>query len=186
VEAARHANGWSSARHTISHIQVVHPDDIPRFRDLGVAASAQALWAANGQDQIELTKPFLGPERSSWQYPFGSLLRAGTTLAMGSDWGVSTANVLAQIDVAVNRSNWLEPDLPPLNPKERITFLDAMAGFTSGSAYVNHQEADSGTIAVGMLADLVVLDRDPMRDGPIRDTRVAMTIVGGQVVYEED
>jgi hypothetical protein len=165
---------------------VVHPEDIPRFKELGVAANAQALWAADGGYQTALTKPVIGPERSGWQYPFGSLLRAGATLAMGSDWGVSTANVLAQIDVAVNRSNWIEPDLAPLNPNERITLIEALAGFTSGSAYVNHGEADSGTIAVGMLADLVVLDRDPVRDGPIRDTRVAMTIVGGQAVYEED
>jgi hypothetical protein len=105
---------------------------------------------------------------------------------MGSDWGVSTANVMAQIDVAVNRSNWHEPELPPLNSDERITLVDALAGFTSGSAYVNHREADSGSIAVGRLADLVVLDRDPTRDGPIRDTRVVTTIVGGQAVYEED
>jgi predicted amidohydrolase YtcJ len=186
VEAARASNGPSQSRHHIAHIQVVHPDDIPRFAALRVTANAQALWAADGGYQTELTKPVIGPERSSWQYPFGSLLRAGATLAMGSDWGVSTANVLAQIDVAVNRSNWLEPELAPLNPEERITLVDALVGFTSGSAYVNHQEADSGTIAVGMLADLAVLDRNPMSDGPIRDTRVAMTIVGGQAVYKED
>ena len=186
VEAARASNGWSENRHHIAHIQVVHPDDIPRFKALGVAANAQALWACDGGYQTVLTKPVIGSERTSWQYPFGSLLRAGATLAMGSDWGVSTADVLAQIDVAVNRSSWTEPNLPPLNPHERITFLDALAGFTSESAYVNHGEADSGTIAVGMLADLVILDRDPMRDGPIRDSRVAMTIVGGQAVYEEE
>jgi predicted amidohydrolase YtcJ len=186
VEAARKANGWSSARHTICHVQIVHPDDLPRFSQLGVAVSAQALWAANGQDQLELTQPFLGAERTEWQYPFGSLLRAGATLAMGSDWAVSTANVLLQSDVAVNRLNWMEPDQPPLNRDERITLLDALAGFTSGSAWVNHREADSGSIALGMLADLVVLDRDPFQGGPIREARVAMTLVGGQVVYEED
>ncbi len=186
VEAARNANGWSSARHTICHVQVVHPDDLHRFKQLGVAVSAQALWAGNGQDQLELTQPFLGSVRTMWQYPFGSLLRAGATLAMGSDWAVSTANVLAQSDVAVNRLNWAEPGHPPLNPEERITLLDALAAFTSGSAWVNHREADSGTVAVGMLADLVVLDRDPFQTGPIRDAKVAMTVVGGQVVYEEE
>ena len=122
VEVALGRNGRTGNRHHIAHIQVVHPDDIPRFKALGVAANAQALWAADGGYQTVLTKPVIGPERSSWQYPFGSLLRAGATLAMGSDWGVSTANVLAQIDVAVNRSNWIEPDLPPLNPGERISF----------------------------------------------------------------
>jgi predicted amidohydrolase YtcJ len=172
-------------RHTICHIQVVHPDDIPRFRRLGVVANAQALWAQDGEDQRVLTKPYLGEERSRWQYPFGSLLRAGVTLAMGSDWGVSTADVMDQIDTAVTRSNHDEPDAGPLNENERITFLDGLAGFTSGSAYVNHREGVSGTLAVGMLADLAVIDRDPMASGLIRDATVAMTLVGGRVVYEE-
>jgi predicted amidohydrolase YtcJ len=185
VEAARLANGWNGTRHHISHIQVVHPDDIPRFSRLGVVANAQALWAQDGEDQEVLTRPFLGSERSGWQYPFGSLLRAGTTLAMGSDWGVTTADVMDQIDTAVTRSNHDDPDRPPLNPAERITFLDALSAFTAGSAYVNHLEAHRGSLAPGMLADLVVLDRDPTRGGHIRDTSVAMTVVGGRVVYEE-
>ena len=185
VEAARLTNGWMGTRHTICHIQVVHPDDIPRFRRLGVVANAQALWAQDGEDQRVLTKPYLGEERSRWQYPFGSLLRAGATLAMGSDWGVSTADVMDQIDAAVTRSNHDEPDAGPLNENERITFLDALAGFTAGSAYVNHREGVSGTLAVGMLADLAVIDRDPMASGQIRDATVAMTVVGGRVVYEE-
>ena len=186
VEAARLANGWTNGRHHISHIQIVHPDDLPRFRRLGVVANAQALWAQDGVDQIELTKPYLGAQRSMWQYPFGSLLRAGATLAMGSDWGVSTADVMSQIDTAVTRLNHDEPELPPLNPLERISFLDGLAGFTAGSAHVNHREGVSGTLAVGKLADLVVLARDPMVDGPIRDASVAMTVVDGKVVFEED
>jgi predicted amidohydrolase YtcJ len=185
VEAARLANGWNGNRHHISHIQVVHPDDIPRFNRLGVAANAQALWAQDGEDQQVLTRPYLGPERSSWQYPFGSLLRAGATLAMGSDWGVSTADVMDQVDTAVTRFNHDEPDLPPLDESERITFLDALAGFTAGSAHVNHLDDTRGTLAPGMLADLAVLDRDPTRGGHIRDASVAMTVVGGRVVYEE-
>ena len=185
VEAARLANGWAGTRHNISHIQVVHPDDIPRFRRLGVTANAQALWAVNGEDQRVLTQPYLGEERSRWQYPFGSLIRAGATLAMGSDWGVSTADVMDQVDAAVTRSNHDEPDTGPLNEDERITFLDALTGFTAGSAYVNHREDVSGTLAVGMLADLAVIDRDPVASGHIRDATVAMTVVGGRVVHEE-
>jgi hypothetical protein len=186
VEAARLANGWGSGRHHISHIQIVHPDDIPRFRRLGVAANAQALWAQDGVDQIELTKPFLGEERASWQYPFGSLLRAGATLAMGSDWAVSTADVPDQVDTAVTRLNHDRPDLAPLNGGERISLLDALAGFTSGSAYVNHRDDVSGSLAVGMLADLAILDRDPTAAGPIHEASVTMTVVGGRVVFEED
>jgi predicted amidohydrolase YtcJ len=185
VESARAANGWTTARHHISHLQVVHPDDIPRFRRLGVTANAQALWAQDGVDQAELTRPYLGAERSGWQYPFASLLRAGATLAMGSDWGVSTADVMHQIDAAVTRLNHDEPGSAPLDAGERITFLDGLAAFTAGSAYVNHREGHSGDLAVGKLADLVVLDRDPMAGGAIRETSVAMTVVSGRVVFEE-
>ncbi|MGA7281252.1 MAG: amidohydrolase [Acidimicrobiia bacterium] len=186
IEAARLENGWTRNRHHICHLQVVHPDDVPRFRQLGVTANAQALWAQYGRDQQELTLPFLGPERSGWQYPFASLIHAGATLAMGSDWGVSTADVMAQIDIAVTRANPDEPDLPPLNASERITFLDALMAFTAGSAYINHREEVTGTLAEGMLADLVVLDRDPLGNGPIRDAAVAMTVVDGRVVFEEE
>lgn len=185
VEAARLANGWSRARHNIAHIQVIHPDDVFRFRRLGVIANAQALWAQDGPDQIDLTLPYLGAERARWQYPFASLLRTGAMLAMGSDWGVSTADVMAQIDTAVTRVDHAQPDLPPLNADERITFLDALTGFTAGSAHVNHRDVDSGTLAVGMLADLAVLDRDPLASEHIRDASVALTVVGGLVVFEE-
>jgi hypothetical protein len=185
VEAARIGNGWTGARHNISHIQVVHPDDLPRFRRLGVIANAQALWAQDGPDQADLTLPYLGAERAGWQYPFASLLRDGATLAMGSDWGVSTADVMDQIDTAVTRLNHDQPSLPPLNANERITFLDGLAGFTAGSAHVNHRDDVSGTLAVGMLADLAVLDRDPVASGHVRDASVAMTVVGGLVVFEE-
>jgi predicted amidohydrolase YtcJ len=105
---------------------------------------------------------------------------------MGSDWSVSTADVLDQIDTAVTRLNHDEPDLPPLNANERISLLDGLAGFTAGSAYVNHLEDNSGTLALGMLADLAVLDRDPLANGPIREASVAMTVVAGRVVHEED
>lgn len=186
IEAARLENGWTRNRHHICHLQVVHPDDVPRFRKLGVTANAQALWAQDGPDQQELTLPFLGAKRSEWQYPFASLLRAGVTLAMGSDWGVSTADVMAQIDIAVTRANPDEPDLPPLNASERISFLDALTAFTAGSAYINHREEVTGSLADGMLADLVVLDRDPLANGQIRDAAVAMTVVDGRVVFEEE
>ena len=101
VAAARAANGPSDTRPHIAHIQVIHPDDIPRFAALGVAANAQPLWACHEPQMDELTIPFLGPERTTWQYPFASLLRAGAPLAMGSDWSVSTAEPA--------RSRWRSP-----------------------------------------------------------------------------
>jgi predicted amidohydrolase YtcJ len=81
VAAARAANGTGSGRHHISHIQVVHPQDLPRFRDLGVLANCQPLWACEEPQMTELTLPFLGPERSSWQYPFGTCCGPGHSCA---------------------------------------------------------------------------------------------------------
>ena len=181
VQAARERNGPSTNRHHIAHIQVVHPDDIARFATLDVVANAQPLWACQDEYQTDLTIPFIGKERASWQYPFGSLLRAGSRLAMGSDWGVSTANVMEEIDVAVTRTG---ESGEPLNPGEALDPIEALTAFTAGSAYVNHAEDGSGSIAVGMLADLAVLDRDPLRDGSFRDATVVSTIVGGKVVYQ--
>jgi hypothetical protein len=182
VEAARIANGWLAGRHHIAHLQVIHPDDIPRFRRLGVTANIQALWACDGGYQTELTKPVLGPQRTNWQYPFGSLFRSGATLAMGSDWGVSTANVMEQVAVAVSRTSVDEPDLPPLNTGERLDLGTALTAFTAGSAYVNHRDGESGMVVPGMLADLVVLDGDPF-DGQVAGIGVTMTMVSGEVVY---
>jgi predicted amidohydrolase YtcJ len=104
VEAALEANGPTDNRHHLAHIQVVHPDDLPRFARLGATANAQPLWAAHEDQMDVLTIPFLGDERASWQYPFADLLRAGARLAAGSDWPVSTAEPMLGIHVAVNRT----------------------------------------------------------------------------------
>ncbi|MGD2043556.1 MAG: amidohydrolase [Acidimicrobiia bacterium] len=181
IAAARKANGPGNNRHHLAHIQVIHPDDIPRFADLDAIANAQPLWACNDDYQVELTRPFLGEERSGWQYPFASLLRAGARMGMGSDWGVSTANVMKEIDVAVTRTC---PEGEPLVAPEALDPVDALTAFTAGSAYINQAEGDCGSISVGKLADFAVLDRDPLRDGPFREAGVVATIVGGEVVYE--
>ena len=102
VEAARQANGPSDTRPHIAHIQVIHPDDIGRFRALDVAANAQPYWACHEGQMDELTIPFLG-ERWRWQYPFRSLRAAGAVLAMGSDWSVSTPDPLLEMELAVER-----------------------------------------------------------------------------------
>ena len=132
-----------------------------------------------------LTIPFLGAERTEWQYPFASLLRAGARLAFGSDWTVSTADPFPQIEVAVRRV-WPENrEAAPFLPNERLTLDEALAAATVGSAFVNGQD-EAGWLGVGRLADLVVLDRDidAADAGPIGDTRVVATMVGGSFVHE--
>lgn len=183
VAAARAANGHNDTRPQLAHVQVVHPDDVPRFAALDAIANIQPLWAAHEPQMDNLTIPFLGEERSRWQYPFGSLLRSGATLAAGSDWPVSSANPLDGIHVAVNRT---PPgvEAPVFLPGERLTLTQAVTAYTAGSAWANHLD-DTGRIDVGMLADLAVLDRDPFSrpTEDIADTRVDMTYVGGERVY---
>ncbi|MFL5717614.1 MAG: amidohydrolase [Chloroflexota bacterium] len=187
VAVARRVNGPSDTRPHIAHIQVIHPDDIPRFAALGVTANAQALWASHHPQMDDLTIPFLGPDRAAWQYPFASLLRAGARLAMGSDWGVSSPNPLLALEVAVTR---IDPELretrPAFVPDERIDLRDALAGYTSGSAWIDHLEPVLGSIEVGKSADLVVLDRDlfDREAGHIGDARVLATFIDGVAVHE--
>ena len=192
-EAARAVNGPNDHRHHIAHIQVVHPDDIPRFGELGVVANAQPLWAVNEGQMLHLTIPFLGPERSTWQYPFASLVRSGAMLAMGSDWSVSSANPLWEMHVAVNRTappayEYGGGTGEPFLPNERIDLPTALAGFTINSAYVNHLDHLTGSIEVGKRADLAVLDRDlfayPVEE--IADAVVALTFVDGERVYDAE
>ena len=99
------ASPRAEARHHIAHVQVVDPVDVPRFAQLGITANLQALWACYDEQMIDLNIPILGEERTGWLYPFGSFASAGTHLAMGSDWPVSTANPWEAIHVAVNRSH---------------------------------------------------------------------------------
>jgi predicted amidohydrolase YtcJ len=187
VAAARAANGSSDTRPHVAHIQVIHPDDIGRFAPLGMVANAQPYWAVHEGQMDRLTIPFLGQERSGWQYPFGSLLRAGARLAMGSDWSVSTANPLVEMEVAVNRVVDLHRDHRPFLPDERLTLDEALAAFTIGSAYVNHLDDETGTLEEGKLADLIVLDRDIRAPdaGPLGDARVIGTFVEGVAVHDE-
>jgi len=186
-EAARASNVVSPGRHHIAHLQVVHGDDILRFAQLSVTANMQALWAAHEPQMDDLTIPFLGSERAARQYPFGALLRAGARLAAGSDWAVSSANPLWGIHVAVNRvlpPGEGDPAAGPLLPGQALSLAEAMAAYTAGSAYVNNLD-ETGAIAPGYLADLVVLDRDPFAGPPgeIASATVALTFVEGTEVY---
>ncbi len=188
VAAARAANGMTDTRPHIAHIQVIHPADLDRFRELAVVANAQPYWACHEGQMDNLTIPFLGPERSTWQYPFRSLRAAGATLAMGSDWSVSTANPLLEMEVAVNRvSDISRGQEPPFLPDERLDLVDALAAFTAGTAWVNHLEGEIGSLEVGKAADLVVLDRDlfDRGAGAIGEARVVGTFIDGKPVFED-
>jgi predicted amidohydrolase YtcJ len=186
IEAARAANGPTDGRHHLAHLQVVDRADMPRFRQLGVAANIQPLWATRDDQMVDLTLPFITPEAGALQYPFRSLRRAGAMLVGGSDWTVSTPNVLMEVETAVNRVSPLARDRPPLLPEEAIDLVDGLAAFTIGSAYINHLDHATGTVEVGKLADLVVLDRDIEMEPPDRvgDATVLLTLVEGAPVFD--
>jgi hypothetical protein len=188
VEAAALANGAAAVaarRHHLAHIQVVQPADVPRFGALGVTANCQPFWAKHEPQMDDLTVPVLGPERSELQYPFESIRRAGGRLAFGSDWPVTTAAPLPQLEVAVTRVPHDDRSLSSLHPRERLRLDAAVDAFTEGSADACH-DAAGGRLAVGARADLVVLDTDLFTDPSLRpaDATVTHTVVGGAVVHE--
>ena len=193
IEAALRTNGPSDHRHHLAHIQVVHPDDVPRFRRSRAVANAQPLWAAHEGQMDDLTIPFLGEPRWRWQYPFGSLVRAGANLAMGSDWSVSSPDPLEEIYVAVNRKTpptylYGNDNHEVFLPEERLDLATSIAAFTMGSAHVNHLDEVTGSIEVGKFADVAVVDRDlfahPVDE--IASAQVDATFVQGASVYARD
>ncbi len=191
VAAARTANGATDHRHHIAHLQVIQPADIGRFAELDVIANCQTYWAQREPEMDELTVPFLGPKRSQMQFPFADLLDAGARLAMGSDWAVSTANPLEQMEVAITRIDPENRGNAPFLPEQRLNLDDVLDAFTTGSAYVNHDD-QGGAIAVGHRADLAVLDTDICAPGfatpdsaPLADARVQLTVAAGKVVHSD-
>jgi hypothetical protein len=186
LEAAGARRGSNGPRHQLAHIEVIHPDDVTRFRTLGVIANFQPLWAYADAYITDLTLPALGPERSAWIYPIGSVERAGAPLAFGSDWSVSSPNPLAGIQVAVTRQG-VDGTPDPFLPGEAIELPAALAAYTIGSAFALGHEAETGSIEVGKLADLVVLSHDlfALPPGRIASARVLLTLLEGEPVFRD-
>lgn len=187
VAAARRANGMTDNRHQIAHLQLVRPEDRHRFRELGITANAEGMWAARDTGAVEELLPHLGDERAAWHYPFRDLVDAGAELAGGSDWPVNPPEPIGGVHTLVNRTSWSpEGDSPePLVPEQAITLEEALHAYTEGSARVSYRQ-DVGSILVGSRADLVVLDRDPFQ-GPrdqIGAAEVAQTWVAGDLVHQ--
>jgi len=187
VEEALRRNGDSDRRHHLSHLQVIHPDDIPRFAELGAVANFQPAWAYADDYVVDLTLPFIKPDVAKWMYPIRSVIDAGGTIAFGSDWNVSTANPMLQIETALTRVDPETQDAEVMNPEQRITLEQAIEAFTINAAFVNQHEDSTGSIENGKLADLIVIDRNLFEIEPaeISDARVLLTLFEGEPVYGE-
>lgn len=186
-ESAQNANGKRDSRHHIAHLEVVHADDVDRFRKLNVCANFQCYWCQRDQYISQYTEPVLGPERSARLYPLASIWKTGAVVAAGSDWPVSSMNPLDAIQVAVTRKPVDEADSPAWLPEERIGLADILAAYTINGAYVNRQEKETGSIEEGKLADIIVLDRNlfAIDAAEIHKARVLLTLLGGKAVFRD-
>ncbi len=180
-EAARRANGPRDSRHRIEHIEVVHPDDIGRFAQLGVAASMQPIHAPGTGFPLEPTVSRIGRAKWPYAYAWQTLRDAGARLIFATDWPVSPIDPMACIQAALTRKSWSEDD-----PDQRQTLMDSLASYTRDSAWIEFMEGAKGRLSPGLLADLVILDADLETTEPdaIGTVRPMMTICDGRVVYE--
>jgi predicted amidohydrolase YtcJ len=185
LERAREVNPPRDARHTITHLQLIDPADLPRFGRLGVVANFEPFWANGDEYLTRLAEPSLGPARSRWLYPIGSMAKSGAVVSGGSDWSVSSLAPLDGIQVAVTRRPPDEPSAPPWRPEEVVDLATAIAMYTTNAAYQHHLERETGSIEVGKLADLVVLERNlfEVAPGELHAVRVMRTILEGITVY---
>ncbi len=177
--------GTGGLRHRIEHVQLLHPDDLPRLAMLGVVASMQPVHAT--QD-YEMADRYWG-DRCAASYAWRSLLEAGTVLAFGSDCPVEDLNPFLGIHAAVTRRRADgSPGPEGWYPQQRLTVEEAVRAYTLGAAYAAGLEDRLGSLAPGKLADLVVLDRDIFTCDPmaIAETRVVATMIGGRFVYSEE
>jgi len=187
IEAAHNANGDRGNRHHFTHLQLIHEDDIPRFGELDVGASFQALWAYPDPAAIELDIPMLGEERTWQMYPIGSISSTGGRLNGASDYWVTDINPMLAIETAITRQDPYSNDGPILNKDERVDLATMIDAYTINGAYTMSLDDKQGSIEVGKRADLVVLDRNlfEIPSYEISDANVTMTVFDGRTVYQK-
>ncbi|USK67894.1 amidohydrolase [Peribacillus frigoritolerans] len=181
-EKAQKTNGKRDSRHSVEHIEVIHPDDIHRFSELGVTVSMQPDHLAMSERGVYTEQ--IGAEREKYVFSINTLQKTGAKLAFGTDFPIDILNPLLQIYRAVTRIDssgktvWL--------PHECITLAEALKAYTSGPAYGTFREQELGTLEAGKLADIIVLERNlfEVLVEEIPDIKVLLTIVDGQVVYD--
>ena len=188
IEALRKALPTADLRPAIAHDEIVDPADFPRYKQLGAIPVLSFQWEKPGGDTLGLTNYF-GPARMKILEPGGLLAAAGARIAFGSDWPVDRLDEWFALKVGVTRTN--APDAPAeyhgrLGDDPGLSVVAVLRAATIDAAYELHEDEATGSLEVGKFADLIVLDRNPLKvpAEEIAKTQVLETVVGGKVVYE--
>ncbi|MGE5377108.1 MAG: amidohydrolase [Bacteroidota bacterium] len=181
-EAVQKLNGRRDSRHRVEHLEVCQPEDMPRFKELGVIASMQASHAPFSLEEDMVWTRRTGQQRWPYSFAWRSLKNAGAVLSLGSDWTVAPFDPLININVALNRRKYQES-----NPDQRLTLEECILGYTRDAAYTEFMEKEKGQIKEGYLADLVLFSHDlfEVPAEQITTARPVLTLMDGRIVYED-
>lgn len=185
IEQAQKQNGSWASYHQLAHLQVVDPIDVKRFKELGVVANMQPLWAVPEPSITEMAEPWLGEERAKWLYPTKDLAESGP-YAISSDWGVSTLNPFEIMQVATTRQE--DKDGPALLPEQRLSVDQVVKGYTIHAAECAWRADVTGSLEKGKYADYIIVDADPYETDlyELGKIKVDYTVLEGREVYRRD
>ena len=189
IAYAAKMNGKHDSRGMITHLQLVDPNDFSRFKQLGVTAVPQPYWFMKDDYYYKIQVPYLGQKRADVEYPMKSFFDAGVVVASSSDYSVTIpCNPLHAIQIGMTRSKLDQTDPKEvLWPAERVSLDQMIASFTIHGAFANFLEGTTGSIEVGKMADLIILDKNlfhiPVTE--INTVRVLLTLFEGKEVFKE-
>jgi predicted amidohydrolase YtcJ len=193
LDALHHATKVNPApakgrRHRLEHIESVSREDIPRFGQLGIIASMQPFHANPNSNIFNVWAVNLGPERASRAWSWKSIQDAGGRLAFGTDWPVVGLDPIPGLHTAMTRQTLEGEPAGGFVPEQRLSLSDALQAYTSGAAFAQFAELEKGGLESGMVADMVIWDRDifAVPVNQVKDARVRTTIYDGQVVFERN
>ena len=172
--------GLAAQRPRIEHAQHLRPADVARFAELQVIASMQPYHCA---DDGRWAEKRIGADRCRTTYAFRSLLDAKATLAFGSDWPVAPLSPWLGLHAAVTRATIDGKQPGGFVPAQKISLDEALVAYTRGGAFASHDEARLGMLRAGLLADLIVLDRDLFATDAVDAVQVRLTMVDGRIVH---
>jgi predicted amidohydrolase YtcJ len=178
---AQQVNGHRDSRHRVEHIEVIHPDDLPRFKELGVIASMQPLHAPPSVDDGDVWQFRVGESRWPLSFAWTDIRNTGAMLVFGSDWPVVTQNPILGVHNTLNRKPWADG-----MPHHHQHLVDTLYSYTCDAAYAEFQEHVKGQLKPGYLADMALLSDDIFKIPPenMKEVHPRMTMLGGKITYE--